>query len=234
MPIVLCAQNRKASNWGGKEELKRLFQKEVFYTEDDLSKGYGGKVKLSFEVDTNGIISDIIVEKSVSSNINKNAIHILKLSKWDAALENGRKVTSRAEVQLFYNPHKYSSEAKSPPDLDVIYQSYDETECTDIPKIIGYESFNKYVRENIEYPYDALKLGAEGEVILDFVIETDGRVSNLKVEKSLEANCDIVARNLIRKSRWQAGKKSGIKVRTVMRRKIYFSPNKERMRMIFR
>lgn len=46
---------------------------------------------------------------------------------------------------------------------------------------------------NINYPEEARKKGIEGRLTLEFVVETDGTVSNIQIAKSLHPLCDSAA-----------------------------------------
>lgn len=56
----------------------------------------------------------------------------------------------------------------------------------DMPKFKGgeVENFRKWVNERIEYPRMASELGIQGQVVLSFVIEKDGHLSNIEVLSS--------------------------------------------------
>jgi TonB family protein len=78
---------------------------------------------------------------------------------------------------------------------------------------------------NLRYPEEVKKLGIEGKVFVSFIIEKDGVVSNVQLERP-HLNCpacDSEALRLIREMpQWKAGKKNGVLVRTQMRYPIVF------------
>ena len=63
--------------------------------------------------------------------------------------------------------------------------------------IFGKEQFYKNVQYSIQYPEEAKKKGIEGKVFVEFIIETDGKVSNVKVIKSVEESIDTEAMRAI-------------------------------------
>lgn len=49
---------------------------------------------------------------------------------------------------------------------------------------------DKKLIKNINYPLEARRKGIKGEVVVSFVVEKDGNLSNFKVEKSIGGGCD--------------------------------------------
>lgn len=75
---------------------------------------------------------------------------------------------------------------------------------------------------HIEYPEDAREAGIQGRLLLSFVVETDGRASDIRVEHSLYPSCDSAAVRALRRSRFIAGRQDGEKVRVRMRLPVRF------------
>jgi periplasmic protein TonB len=87
------------------------------------------------------------------------------------------------------------------------------------PKLIG--GLTGYYL-NIEYPEEAREKGIQGRLMLSFVVETDGRASDILVEQSLHPLCDSAAVQALRRSRFVAGKHDGETVRVRMRLPVRF------------
>lgn len=62
----------------------------------------------------------------------------------------------------------------------------------------GFQSLNRYFRENIRYPQEHSESGIQGRVTVIFYIETDGRITRLQIEGSLGEAFDKEAIRLIR------------------------------------
>lgn len=83
----------------------------------------------------------------------------------------------------------------------------------------GIQAFYKYVRENMKYPSQARKMGVEGRVFIQFVVDEKGNLSEVKAIKGIGAGCDEEAERVLRESpRFIPGKQRGrpVKVRMVM------------------
>jgi len=80
-----------------------------------------------------------------------------------------------------------------------------------------------FLRSNIRYPETALKAGIHGVVMLVFVIEPSGEISNVEVAGGIGGGCDEEAVRVIKlMPRWEPGKRSGRAVRVLVRMPIVF------------
>lgn len=64
-----------------------------------------------------------------------------------------------------------------------------------------------------QYTAEAKKAGIQGTVVLECVVENDGGVGDVKVEKSLDPGLDAEAAKAARQWRFEPGKKDGKAVR---------------------
>lgn len=70
----------------------------------------------------------------------------------------------------------------------------------------GMKKFNEYLVNNMNYPSSALASRTEGKVYLQFVVNKDGTVDAVKVQKGLSPDCDREAIRLIKEGpRWKPG-----------------------------
>ncbi|MFM7387612.1 MAG: TonB family protein [Bacteroidota bacterium] len=86
----------------------------------------------------------------------------------------------------------------------------------------------KFINDNIDYPQEAIDLGIKGRVTIRFVVEKDGRVSNVSVAGPLAGckACDKAAVQVVEKMPpWTAGKNGGRAVRTWVTLPIKFEVN---------
>ncbi len=83
----------------------------------------------------------------------------------------------------------------------------------------GYAAFYKFLSKNLRYPTQAKRMGIEGKVFMQFVIDKDGSITDAQVIKGIGAGCDEEALRAINKHpKWNAGKQRGraVKVRMVV------------------
>ena len=81
----------------------------------------------------------------------------------------------------------------------------------------GTEAFYRYVGQTVKYPPSAIRRGVSGKVFVEFVVDQDGSLSDIKIVKGIGGGCDEEARRVIENSpRWNPGKQRGQAVRVRM------------------
>ena len=63
----------------------------------------------------------------------------------------------------------------------------------------GNEGLMKFLSENIKYPKSAEKNGVQGTVVLQFVVEKSGAISNVKVVRSVDKALDNEAVRVVKR-----------------------------------
>jgi len=86
---------------GGPKGLQSYISKNVHYPDDAVEENITGKVYLSFVVEMNGKISNVVVERSAHPSLDQEALRlIIGMPKWKPAKQNGKKVRSRARLPI--------------------------------------------------------------------------------------------------------------------------------------
>ncbi|OFY67770.1 MAG: hypothetical protein A3H98_12335 [Bacteroidetes bacterium RIFCSPLOWO2_02_FULL_36_8] len=74
----------------------------------------------------------------------------------------------------------------------------------------GMDSLSSFIRNNLEYPETAKKDSIEGRVIITYVIDTNGRITNPIVAKGVREDLDQAALELVKKiPAWSPGVQKG-------------------------
>lgn len=105
-----------------------------------------------------------------------------------------RKTRKRTAKQTIVQPE--------PKNYEYIQGAIDE-DITDEPKYPpeypeGNDGLMKFLSENINYPKTAQKKNIEGKVIIEFIIEKTGDISNIKVLKSAGKQLDREAIRVVK------------------------------------
>ena len=75
----------------------------------------------------------------------------------------------------------------------------------------------KWVYQYLKYPESAILEGIQGRVIVEFIIGTDGKVSDVRVTRGVSPELDAEAVKVVSASpKWRPGRLKGNKVRTSM------------------
>jgi len=139
-------------------------------------------------------------------------------------VDNNVEVTNNVEIDADENTQ------------NVEYQKVEEEEVvdkqeTEIFQIVedqpdfpgGDESRMKFLQENIKYPQIANESGIEGRVILTFVVEKNGNITDIKVLKDIGGGCGEEAIRVAKiMPKWKPGKQRGKAVRVQFNMPIMF------------
>lgn len=78
----------------------------------------------------------------------------------------------------------------------------------------GDRKLMEYLSENIRYPEEYEEICVQGRVIVSFIVEKDGSISNVKVAKSLDPLLDKEAVRVVSgMPKWIPGRQNGVAVR---------------------
>jgi protein TonB len=109
-------------------------------------------------------------------------------------------------------------------DLGTVVEPEDEvaddiiTTAEKMPEPVnGYEGFYTMLGEHLKYPTRARRNHTQGKVFVEFVVNKEGAIENMKVLKGIGDGCDEEAMRVLSLSKWKAGKQRGkpVKVKLV-------------------
>ena len=105
---------------------------------------------------------------------------------------------------------KHQKEIDNEPILPDVFDEVDE-----MPQFPGgMAGMMQYLSSNLRYPQDAREAGTQGRVIVSFIVEKDGSISNAKVAKSTYSSLDEEALRVVSAMpKWTPGKQNGEAVR---------------------
>jgi TonB family protein len=220
-----------AENFGGKSEFNRLFKQEVVYPEKSFAEKIGGKVDLKLSISEEGSLTDIKILSSVNEEIDAEAIRLIRLLEWKAATNMGNKISSAIDFSVNFDPKKFTSISKKrgynqipypvrPIDSTlVVYEKVDK-----FPKFnVKGEDLSEFLGKNLRYPKEASVKGIKGTVMVVFIVEPSGMVSNIKVEKEVGGGCSNEAVRLVSLTKWTPAVKNDTAVRCRMKIPIVFN-----------
>lgn len=109
---------------------------------------------------------------------------------------------------------------------EMVFEEAPEEEATDEIFMVvedqpepagGMQAFYEYVGKNLKYPSQARRMGIEGKVFVQFVVNTDGSITDVQAIKGIGAGCDEEAVRVLREApKWKPGKQRGRPVRVRM------------------
>ena len=103
--------------------------------------------------------------------------------------------------------------AQPEPKLEVENKVFDVVE--QMPSFPGGpQALMEYLSNNVKYPVVAQENGVQGRVVVSFVVERDGSITDVKVVRSVDPSLDKEASRVVKSMpRWIPGKQNGQAVR---------------------
>ncbi len=220
--FILVEDN--ASFPGGDDTLRKYLKDHIQYPEMAKKNGIEGRVYLKFVVEKDGSITNIKVLRGIGSGCDEEAVRVVSnMPKWNPGKQR-RKVVR----QYFNIPVKFSFEA----DVKSSEESNKDNNEDEIFKIVenqpsfpgGADAEFKYFKENVKYPELAKKNDIEGIIYVWFVVEKDGSITNVKIQREIGGGCDEEALRVIKNMpKWNPGTQKGAPVRVRLFKVIQFS-----------
>lgn len=133
---------------------------------------------------------------------------------------------ANTEMTLSFRPDEVR---KRGPSYDDVVSFYD---C-DIRPVFLHSSdprtfLEKWVYQYLKYPEEAVRDGIQGRVMVDFIIEKDGKVTEVRVLKGVSEALDAEAVKVVSASpKWKPGRVNGNKVRTSLTIPVEFKLEKK-------
>jgi len=109
--------------------------------------------------------------------------------------------------------------------LEVIEESSEEQTSSEVFLVVeqmpefsgGIDAWNNFLKNQIEYPAQARRMGVEGRVFVSFIVQADGELTDIKIVRGIGAGCDEEALRVLKESPyWNPGEQRGKKVPTRM------------------
>lgn len=171
---------------GGQKALLKWIGDNIKYPAIAEENGIQGTVVCMFVVEPDGSITDIQVARSVDPSLDKEAVRVLKkMPKWDPGKQNG------AAVRVKYT-------------LPVTFRLNSQPEYPD-----GEKALNEYLMEGLRVPSG---VSIKEKIILEFFVETDGSISDIKANKSADQRIIEQLKRKLKRTKWKPGMRNGIPV----------------------
>ena len=187
---------------GGETAFIRFLQENMRYPQEAREKGIEGKVIVKFAVDDEtGEILNPRVIRSVHPALDAEALRLVKaMPRWMWAGDPSKKKLRSVETVRAIE-FKLGGKNTS--------QVYDMVK--DAPEFPGgTKAMMEYLKTNMRYPQIAKENGIQGRVILQFVVDETGKVTDPKILRGVDPALDLEAIRLVEAMpQWTPGKQDG-------------------------
>lgn len=199
---------------GGLEALQDYIKKELQYPINDFKNNIEGRVYVNFRINTLGEIDNVKINKSVSKELDAEAIRIiLEMKKWKPASVDGRKInvayTIPIDFEIVY--HRSDPIVNIPVNVLALNAKHESklVDCIDdkVYSVVDkYPEFNggrkaliRFVSRNVKYPNLAVDQAYEGRVYVSFVVNKYGNIMSPHIVRGVNVEIDNEALRLVRK-----------------------------------
>ncbi|GAC1376987.1 MAG: hypothetical protein NVSMB30_23180 [Hymenobacter sp.] len=204
---------------GGTEKYAQFLAKNQKYPTAAMQKGIQGTVRVSFIVEKTGTVNDVKVAEPVSPELDAEAIRLIKSGpKWTPARHlHNQVVRQRVAVPISFVLSPSTEVAVRPakerplstPAADIAASAHPNRPPVVAPDrptqpVGGTQAFFDWIEKNQQYPPLARKRKIEGKVMVEFVVQTDGSLTDSRVIRKMGSGLDEEALRLIRAApKWE-------------------------------
>jgi antitoxin component YwqK of YwqJK toxin-antitoxin module len=190
----------------GSEAFSRFLVTTLHYPAVDFENGIKGKVFVSFIVEKDGHLSNIKALRGPSQTLKDEAIRTISLSpKWTPGLKNG----VSARVTYIFPINFTIGEENRNLTKDVFSEVEQQPEFPG-----GLEEFGRFLFKNLKMPEADKDKGTSGKVIIQFVVEKDGSLTDIQAKSGPSETVIKEAIRVIQLSpKWKPGNQNGNPVR---------------------
>lgn len=207
---------------GGVTAYAQYLAEHQQYPTQALQAGRQGTVPVSFVVEKTGSISQVKVDKPVDPALDAEAIRLIAAApRWTPAQHKGQKVRQRVTVPVTFQIPAGAPEVANDPTSN----GGSTVVKPDSPgrPVGGTDAFFEWIQQNQRYPALARQRKIQGRVMVEFLIQPDGSLTDVTVPKRLGSGLDEEAIRLIKAApKWEPARIQGKPVRQKMRLPVVF------------
>ena len=203
---------------GGMAECMKWLGQNIKYPAEAKEKGVQGRVIVQMVVEKDGTITNAKVVRGVDPLLDAEALRVVNQSpKWKPGMQKGEAVRVKYTLPIMFRLSNDSSDSKAAetPRKAIVDENGIHQVCEEMPEFPGgMAECMKWLGKNINYPTEAKEKGTQGRVIIQFVVEKDGSITEAKVARGVDPLLDAEALRVINSSpKWKPGKQGGQPVR---------------------
>ncbi len=241
-------QTKPLFQGGDADDFAKWATSQIVYPVDAMTKGIQGKVVLQFVIGKDGKLEDIKVLKSVDPLLDQEAIRVVSSSPaWIPGRQDGKAVrvaytfpvnytlvgddaitmtSSTIDTTITITAAPHSQDERN----DNGSYRYETVQVKPLFQGGDAEGFSKWVTSQIVYPVEAMTKDIQGRVVLQFVIDKDGKLGNIRVLRGVDPLLDQEAIRVVSLSpAWTPAKHDGKNVQVIYTFPVNFTLAKKTM-----
>ena len=172
---------------GGETALLKYLQENIKYPPKAIKDSIQGRVVVQFLIDPSGCVGEVNVVRSVSEDLDAEAVRVVKtLPKFIPGRMYGKAVSSLYTLPVTFKLQDKREPAK-PKDVEV---------KASFPG--GEDALAQFLKDHVKYPPKAAKKKIQGRVEVAFLVDKNGKVHDAKVVESVDKDLDKEALRVCR------------------------------------
>jgi TonB family protein len=220
---------------GTLDDFRQWVQKNLTYPQIAKEKGIVGRVTVQFAVNSKGKVCDAVILRGVDPSLDEEVLRVMQLSpEWTPAENKGMKVAQQFVIPVIFSLEKKPGVTG---ESSYKYENYDASIVTEKaaqqiqdnqqgePSFVyveqqasfkggDLEAFRDWVQNNLIYPSIAKEDGIFGRVVVQFAVNSQGKVVDVKVLRSVDPSLDNEAIRVVTSSPdWVPAQQSGRSVK---------------------
>jgi|AGTN01.3.fsa_nt_gi TonB family C-terminal domain/TonB family C-terminal domain len=191
---------------GGNEGLMKFLSENTKYPVVAQENGIQGRVICQFIVMKDGTIEDVRVARGVDPSLDTEAVRVLRqMPEWKPGMQSGQAVNVRFTLPVVF---KLTKDDPTDAEKEAFQKSVENIQSPEYPG--GESAYFKFLAENIRYPVIAQENGIQGLVEAVFNINSQGKVTFVRIEKGVDPSLDKEVQRVIElMPDWTPGKING-------------------------
>ena len=208
---------------GGMGECMKYLAKNIKYPTEAIEKGIQGRVIVQMVVTKEGYIADTKIARGIDPLLDTEALRVVSnMPNWKPGKQKGEAVNVMYTLPVMFRldgdadkkeaatPKEADTQTEAKVDENTIFQVVQE--MPEFPG--GMAECMKWLGKNVNYPATAMEKGIQGRVIIQFVVERDGSITEPTVARGIDPDLDKEALRVVSAMpNWIPGKQRGQAVR---------------------
>ena len=227
-PIFEVVEHMPEFPDGGMSALMEYLKKNIKYPEAAMKKGTQGRVTVHFVVEKDGSITNAKVLRGVDPELDKEAVRVVSvMPKWKPGTQKGEAVRVKYTVPVMFRLTEDNTQVKYAPienkidEMVVVGYAPEKTTTPEEGTVFevveqmpeypgGMSAMMAFISKNIKYPVAAQKAKIQGRVVIQFIVNTEGDITNPKVLRGTDPLLDAEAIRLTTiMPKWKPGMQRG-------------------------
>ena len=200
---------------GGVDAMMRFLGETIRYPFEAMTNGIQGRVICNFVIEKDGSVSDVQIVRGIDPHLDDEAIRVIEaMPKWKPGMQKEEIVRTRFTLPIVFrltgdvDDNQKTSDNSSVPTEDIFVVVEQQPEYPD-----GVEAMMKFLGDSVRYPIEAQEKGIQGRVIVNFVVNKDGSITDVNVVRGVDPSIDAEAVRVIESMpKWKPGKQRGKEV----------------------